>query len=276
MKDNIYFRELRWKNFTLMLVLVITTVILPDIYYSIANKFLIEPLRINTINSTIRFDIFFAFCFFLNIVYWANNFYHGLYPCINSSIYILIFVVWYFILYRATSNVILTPFIHIPSFFYSDILLFSFLSFITKFKYYSKKDKSITAYGFLEDRFKIGESIDKLGREEFAKRICSHLLLTKNPTSAFVIAIISPWGYGKSGFLNMMERFLSGAGDISRNSAQKFSNGVEINFSREHFEQVIIINYNPWKNFDNKKLIEDFLANYQTGLSVTTTMLQGT
>lgn len=256
----LYFREFKIKLFYLPLFLVISTIILPDIYYAITNKVIIVPLEIDKVTSTDRLDIFFSFCCLVNLLYWLNNFKRKLIPCVNSVFFVTIIIFWYYLLFRNTADVTLVPFFHFDSIFYTDVLVFLSLSFITKFKYYGIERGYSQSLGFVEDQFEL----DQLGRKRYAMDICKHLLLTENPKSAFVLAINSQWGNGKTGFLNMIEKFLNPK-LMHENMSWAKDNAVD-GYWFKRASDVILIKYNPWKNFDSRKLIEDFFSELSDGI----------
>jgi hypothetical protein len=94
----------------------------------------------------------------------------------------------------------------IPVIKYLDaVYLISSLLF-TRFRYTPLPEIPTQAAGFLEDDFKMGTTPDILGRKKYSVQIARGILDTQNLEKSFVLAINSPWGFGKSAFLAMIRR----------------------------------------------------------------------
>jgi hypothetical protein len=152
-----------------------------------------------------------------------------------------------------------------------DILFFCFLIIITKFEYYNSEDKGESIYGFIEDNFNPGVSKDILSRQNYAHKIGLKILGTNSLKKAFVIAINSPWGFGKSGFLLLLEQFfkINNSKDFRSNAIRSSDllDATEINRLYLRLNNTIIVRYNPWKNFDDKKIVQDFFDELSSSIS---------
>lgn len=91
-----------------------------------------------------------------------------------------------------------------------------------------------------EEGFECDEPIetsyeDWLGRSEFARTLARRLLKTRSSHQSFAVGILSPWGYGKTSFLNLIKDEL------------------------KHLE-AICIDFSPWVYEKDKKLIREFFT----------------
>ncbi len=78
---------------------------------------------------------------------------------------------------------------------------------------------------------------DRLGRSEFARTLARRLLKTSSSHQSFAVGILSPWGYGKTSFLNLIKDELKRYGTICIDFSP-WTYGKENNLIREFFTEV--------------------------------------
>lgn len=78
---------------------------------------------------------------------------------------------------------------------------------------------------------------DRLGRSEFARMLARRLLKTSSSHQSFAVGILSPWGYGKTSFLNLVKDELKRYGTICIDFSP-WTYGKENNLIREFFTEV--------------------------------------
>ena len=93
-----------------------------------------------------------------------------------------------------------------------------------------------------EEGFECDEPIetseaDRLGRSEFARMLARRLLKTSSSHQSFAVGILSPWGYGKTSFLNLIKDDLKRYGTICIDFSP-WTYGKENNLIREFFTEV--------------------------------------
>ena len=93
-----------------------------------------------------------------------------------------------------------------------------------------------------EEGFECDEPIetseaDRLGRSEFAHTLARRLLKTRSSHQSFAVGILSPWGYGKTSFLNLIKDELMRHGTICIDFSP-WTYGKENNLIREFFTEV--------------------------------------
>lgn len=93
-----------------------------------------------------------------------------------------------------------------------------------------------------EEGFECDEPIetseaDRLGRSEFARTLARRLLKTCSSHQSFAVGILSPWGYGKTSFLNLIKDELKRYGTICIDFSP-WTYGKENNLIREFFTEV--------------------------------------
>lgn len=93
-----------------------------------------------------------------------------------------------------------------------------------------------------EEGFECDEPIetseaDRLGRSEFARTLARRLLKTSSSHQSFAVGILSPWGYGKTSFLNLIKEELKRYGTICIDFSP-WTYGKENNLIREFFTEV--------------------------------------
>lgn len=271
-KPSLYLQEFSLKRFLTVFSLVFAIFLLRKFVYLGINKFIISPFGIDLIKKDLNLDLFSIFIFIgclawiLYLLIWRK-----LLPCINSSINLILATLCYILVLRFPSVYNFEPLQLLPSLKYLDVLFFCFLLVISKFKYYSSKDKGKSIYGFIEDNFNPEINKDILSRQNYAHKIGLKILGTDALNKAFVIAINSPWGFGKSGFLLLLEEFfkISNRKDFTTNAVRSTAllDATEINHLFLRRSNTIIVRYNPWKNFDDKKIVQDFFDELSASIS---------
>lgn len=93
-----------------------------------------------------------------------------------------------------------------------------------------------------EEGFECDEPIetseaDRLGRSEFAHTLARRLRNTRSSHQSFAVGILSPWGYGKTSFLNLIKDELKRYGTICIDFSP-WTYGKENNLIREFFTEV--------------------------------------
>ena len=93
-----------------------------------------------------------------------------------------------------------------------------------------------------EEGFECDEPIetsdeDRLGRSEFARTLARRLLKTRSIHQSFAVGILSPWGYGKTSFLNLIRDELKRHETICIDFSP-WSYGKENDLIREFFTEV--------------------------------------
>lgn len=93
-----------------------------------------------------------------------------------------------------------------------------------------------------EEGFECDEPIetsgeDMLGRSEFARTLARRLLKTRSSHQSFAVGILSPWGYGKTSFLNLIKDELKHHEAICIDFSP-WSYGKETDLIREFFTEV--------------------------------------
>lgn len=93
-----------------------------------------------------------------------------------------------------------------------------------------------------EDGFECDEPIetsdkDMLGRSDFAQTLARKLLKTQSEHQSFAVGILSPWGYGKTSFLNLIKDELKRHGAICIDFSP-WVYGKDNNLIREFFTEV--------------------------------------
>lgn len=267
-----YLKELSFEENLKVFSIVVSVFFLRKFVYLGINKFIVTPFGIDKIKNDINLDIFFILIFIgclawlLYLLVWRK-----LLPCINSCIKLVLVILCYIIVFRISRVYNFVEIQLIPTIKYLDIVFFCFLIIIPKFKYYNYKDKDESIYGFIEDNFNPNVSMDILSRQTYAHKIGLKILGTNSLNKAFVIAINSPWGFGKSGFLLLLEQFfkINNITDFKLNAIRSSDmlNDTEINRLYLRMNNSIIVRYNPWKNYEDKKIIQDFFDEFSSSLS---------
>ncbi len=264
-----YFEEFNRKFFFRLLIILIVIFLLRFYVYKGVEKFIISAFQIDEINRDINLDVLGIFIICMVVYYiFKLIFQKKLVPTLNSISNVILLTTFYFLTIRCSSVFVLEPFYITKKIKYLDVLFLLVLFLTTKFKYYPKEIKHPSINGFIEDNFNINNDI--LGRGKFAFEIGLKILDTKTLEKAFVIAVNSPWGFGKTAFLSLIEYFLF------KKSYDEFKTTLKpiINCNEDQFKSLfinhqntIIINYNPWKNFDDKKTVQDFFNEFSSSIS---------
>lgn len=196
--------------------------------------------------SDIVFIISVISIFYFVIVKLINNYFVS-----NKFLFVSLIITTFYIYYRIENNICEYYGLH----FFESIKLLDIIPLISigliviKVFHKGKHEQENNKSGFFLDTPLGKEGIDLLKREDLAKHIASEIVITDSPESSFAIGISSEWGFGKTSFLDMLERNLD-----------KKSN--------------IIIKINPWINHDSRNIIKDFfralsseLAKYNSEIS---------
>jgi len=272
-------REFNSKFFFKILFITISFYFCQEYVVLGIDKFIISILKVDQIKQSPRLDIFFILIFVVAICYLGRIlFFKKLKPDPNSIATIVLVTLCYCFVIRFSG---LFWFLRV-SFFkeiaYLDILFFVFVLIISKFKYYGTRPEYESFNGFVEDNFHPEKKIDLLSRERYAYQLGIKILDTESLEKAFVIAINSPWGFGKTSFLLMIEAFFdkknsSRLEQIIKSVNNSYSDDAIAYLTYSH-KNTIVIRFNPWKNFDDKKMIKDFfdelsnsLGDFDTSLS---------
>jgi hypothetical protein len=268
----LYLREFSFRNFLTVFSIVVTIYFLRKFIYLGINKYIICPFGIDQIKKDINLDLFSIFLF-LGCLTWLIYLlvWRRLFPSINSCINIILVTICYLLVIRYSGVYNFQSIQTFQSIKYLDILFFCFLLILSKFKYYNAGDKGESIYGFIEDNFNPEFNNDILSRQNYAHKIGLKILGTNSLNKAFVIAINSPWGFGKSGFLSLLEQFfkVGNRTDFITNAVRSSDliDANEINRLFLRRNNTIIVRYNPWKNFDDKKIVQDFFDELSSSIS---------
>lgn len=98
------------------------------------------------------------------------------------------------------------------------------------------KPKFLFNDGFDRDTPIENENEDLFGRNELAKDAVKKLLNTDTSADAFSFGIVSPWGAGKTSFMNLMKKNI-----------------------KKEYEECIVIDFNPWMYSNKADIITLFL-----------------
>lgn len=85
---------------------------------------------------------------------------------------------------------------------------------------------------------------DKFGRDKFAKRV-AEILMNKQTPDHLTVGIYGKWGEGKTSLINFIKYYLE----------------------KEHTEQAIYIDFNPWRYKDEEQLLNSFFKQFAQGIS---------
>lgn len=126
---------------------------------------------------------------------------------------------------------------------YFDIIPFICLSIIIINAFPLRKHyKPNIKNSFYMDDPIVNKDEDILGRTVFAESLARKILDTQTSKGAFTIGIVAPWGYGKTSFLNLMKKQISG--------------------------KAIVINFSPWTYEERKNLTQAFFLELNKILKV--------
>lgn len=230
------------KSISLPLGLATIYLLLKEIWETIFNTILVNPIlskvESNLVNDSIFVSLLILLLFNLYRKYNKN------YYITNKTLFTIIIVVLFYIYYRFISNMWnFTGFSFVNNIKYLDILLLFplgllFLKIIHNNTPLETDDKK----GFYLDTPLGKSNPDLLNRESLAKYISSEIENTNSPESSFAIGISSEWGFGKTSFFDLIERYLN-------------------------CETNIIIKVNPWINHDSRNIVKDFFFVLSSSLS---------
>lgn len=126
---------------------------------------------------------------------------------------------------------------------YFDIIPFTCLSIIIINVFPLRKHyKPNIKNSFYMDDPIVNQDEDILGRTVFAESLARKILDTQTSKGAFTIGIVAPWGHGKTSFLNLMKKQISG--------------------------KAIVINFSPWTYEERKNLTQAFFLELNKILKV--------
>jgi hypothetical protein len=276
-KDKAYFKEfnrsLFFKHFLIFIILYFTR----EFFYKGVNKFIIGPIGIDQIRRTSDLDILAILILLLTFGRLIQLlFLKKLIPSLNSLLNIILATVFYYKVIRFPH---VFSFIELKNFSfikYLDVFFFLSVLLLTKFRFYPFSPYTGSKNGFIEDNFQPNVTRDILGREKYANQLGRKILATSTLEKAFVIAISSPWGFGKSGFLILLEESLY-KGQLSTKSDKNIIPSRTDNLRKKSpFSKktnTLIVKYNPWKNFDDKKVVQDFFDELSLSINTLDTQL---
>lgn len=271
MSNRTYFKEKKLHKSFKVLAIVVFIYFCRYYFVKGVTKFIISPFKINQVNTSIDLDILATLIFlacFARIIYLV--FFRSQKPSVSSWVNIVLLTTCYCLVVRFSDAFVLEPIGYFQKIKYLDVLFFALLLLITNFEYYSPNNENASINGFIEDDFHPERNIDILGRKRYAWQVALKILDTRSLKKAFVIAINSPWGFGKSGFLLLLEDF------FKKKSFTQFENEVRSipiyasNPSKHLYishQNTILVRYNPWKNFDDKKTVQDFFDELSSSIS---------
>jgi hypothetical protein len=201
---------------------------------------LVVDLRDDKLSSYIAVAVTLAVCFFFIYRSWK----YKTYPTVNSLIRLLAIGLIYAIFIRL-NNAYKFYSLFNSNIYFSDLFVFVIIICSSRYRHYNFSQSIIKEEGFIIDA---PEKDNKQSGAIFAKAIADKLLNTASE-SAFAVAITAAWGKGKTSFLLQIRENLKD-------------------------KDVIIIEFNPWKNEGGKKNIAHFfdelrekLKNYDTSVS---------
>lgn len=134
-----------------------------------------------------------------------------------------------------------TPLFSFPKIKYADLIL---LILIGNGLLLVKKQTPLPqnrSNSFLDDEPLGKNKVDELGYDEYAERL-SNKILESHFNKSFAIGINGRWGLGKTSFIDLLKRNLSG-------------------------HDLIEVNFNPWNSSNPKSIIQDFFDTIQQVIS---------
>jgi hypothetical protein len=264
MKSSLYLKEFNSKEVLQILSILVILYFIRDYLYKGIDRFIISVFAIDQIKQSQDLDSLAVLLTAVAVTYavWLT-FWQKQKPSINAVLKIVLLTGWYILVVRRSPRYYFEPIGFAPMIKYLDVLFLWFLIVTARFKYYSAGGDEASIHGFIEDDFNPEKRPDILGRKKYAGQIAIKILGTPPLQKAFVIAINSPWGFGKSGFLLLTEKFFENRmkpGFLLE--AITYYDHVldtnEIDLLTKRRENVVVVRYNPWKNFDDKKIVQDF------------------
>lgn len=140
---------------------------------------------------------------------------------------------------------------------YFDIVLVIALGFL--FSVIRKEPQKLE----FKDGFIVDEPIgkprkDDLERYRFADYYIDRLIDTDTNNEAYTLGIDSPWGAGKTSFMNLMKSYLKD--QIDKYELFKRDERYGLNNRYKRYQNIIIIDFNPWLYADEKDLVSVFFG----------------
>lgn len=242
-----YLRSSRLKN---KWKLVLAFGVLYIAYYLFRS--LINQYFVNGILSSFPHDkvikctciILLIYLIYKLIKYFIN----GLFPTIESLIYVLSFGLLFYLCIWSNSDYEFYSFmifsIHIR---YATLLVIGIGYCILDFRRFSNPPKGNSTLSIIEDE-STPETEDLIGSEGSVARI-AEIIQSTVPKHAISIGIFAAWGSGKTDFLRRLMYTLN----------KNNNNG-------KHHKDSIILEFNPWRPRNSETIIEDFFNTLSDGL----------
>lgn len=267
---SLYFKELDKKRISVIVLIAISLICFEGVFNWIIQNLVIDFFQLNNLKSNTRIDIYFTLLFVISISYLVYLlFIRKIYPTINSLLSGIVLFISYLFLFKWNSFLYLLQFqyINIP---YSDVIFFSFVILTFRFKRFYKPFNHNGHLGLKEDTFNVENDIDIYERENYAIRILEKIIYTGNK-KAFVIAINGLWGQGKTVFISFLIKHIKVNYDVFINSLEGVKktelSEIEVAQIKDVKKNILEFEFNPWKNFDNRKLIREFFMLFSNKLS---------
>jgi len=106
------------------------------------------------------------------------------------------------------------------------------------------KSDIIKIYDLIPDKPLTDPSEDKFGREHFAKRV-AEVLINKQTPDHLTVGLYGKWGEGKTTVINFIKYYLD----------------------NEYKDQVIYLDFNPWRYQNEDQLLNSFFKQFAQGVS---------
>ncbi|MGE0020073.1 MAG: P-loop NTPase fold protein [Draconibacterium sp.] len=224
-----------------LIIFFFAFILFHSFFEEVLNKFLVIPFFEKLIPSIINDAIFILL--FILIFY---RIYRKISLNYQSSSYTLMlsFIVLVTLSYYRFSSTFwyFIPLKSIYSIKYVDAVIFYLSTDLIVVLFTKNKKYNVeTQKGFFFDNPIKRTEEDSLNRNAIAENIAEKIKNTAHPDSSFAIGINSEWGWGKTSFLNLIEKKLI---DSNR----------------------IIIHFNPWLNNDEKAIVSSFFDELSTEL----------
>ena len=240
MKTTIFFQFL--KDVKLIIIFSVLFILFKSTIEDFIEVVIVDPI-ISRFEISILSDLVFVSVALLFMTFVIHKISINYYVS-NKTLFLSLVITSIYIYYRIEDDTCM----YYGLSFYNSVKLLDIIPLIfiglTLIKILHKKNtrSEDSKKGFFLD-IPLGENKDDLlNRESLAKQIASEILNTDSPNSSFAIGISSEWGFGKTSFLDLMERHLD-----------KKSN--------------VVIKINPWINHDSRNIIKDFFRALSTELA---------
>lgn len=230
------------KDIQLPILLSIVYVLFHGLFEKLITKYLVDPILSYSANSILVDSVAFVIIISLTIIIYNKiriKYFIGL-----RFLTITLLINSFYLYYRLDGTVWDFTKSHYISFIaYLDIIPLYGLGILAIFcSSRIKKVKNYSNQGFYHDNPLGTSGKDFLNRENLAKSIAIELSNTYTMDSSFALGVSSEWGFGKTSFIDLIERNLD---------------------RREN----IIIKFNPWVSHDSKSIIKDFFNLLNVNLS---------